>query len=170
MLRSRNSSSALRQRRSLASRFTCRQRRILPSSMPLNPTLVRPGNPLWALSPSGLWIAMPLVALTYASVAALCLAVAISPGYASALWPPAGIALAAWLAYGGRIWPGILLGAAVANLGVGGTTGPVGFAIGAGDPAPAALARLLVPPFLSPLNPLQQTPAGLGVLAPPFRA
>ncbi len=92
---------------------------------------------------------MPLVALTYASVAALCLAVAISPGYASALWPPAGIALAAWLAYGGRIWPGILLGAAIANLGVGGTTVPVAFAIGAGNAAEAALAGLLIRRFIA---------------------
>src|SRR5258706_15550104 len=59
-------------------------------------------SPLWALSQVKLWIAISLVALTYASVAALCLAVAIPPGYASALWPPAGIALVAWLAYGGR--------------------------------------------------------------------
>jgi integral membrane sensor domain MASE1/DNA-binding CsgD family transcriptional regulator len=101
-------------------------------------------SPLWALSQVELWIAISLVALTYASVAALCLAVAIPPGYASALWPPAGIALAAWLAYGGRIWPGILLGAVLANLGVSGTSLPVALAIGAGNAAEAALAGLLI--------------------------
>lgn len=108
------------------------------------PALAREAAPLWTLTRSGLWIAIPLVALTYAGVAALSLLVAIPPGYASALWPPAGIALAAWLAYGGRIWPGILLGAAMANLGVSGTTVPVALAIGAGNAAEAALAGLLI--------------------------
>src|SRR5258706_8026754 len=106
-------------------------------------------SPLWALSQVKLWIAISLVALTYASVAALCLAVAIPPGYASALWPPAGIALVAWLAYGGRIWPGILLGALLANLGVSGTTLPVALAIGAGNAAEAALAGMLIRHFMA---------------------
>lgn len=35
---------------------------------------------------------------------------AIPPGYVSPFWPPAGIALAAVLWAGGRVWPGILLG------------------------------------------------------------
>jgi diguanylate cyclase (GGDEF)-like protein len=43
---------------------------------------------------------------------------AIPPGYATAVWPPSGIALAAALLLGRRIWPGIWLGAAVANLAV----------------------------------------------------
>lgn len=35
---------------------------------------------------------------------------AIPPGYASPLWPPAGIALSGLLLIGGSTWPGILLG------------------------------------------------------------
>lgn len=113
------------------------------------PGIARLGNPLWSLTRPGYWIAIPLVALTYACVAAMSLMVAIPPGYASALWPPAGIALATWLAFGGRIWPGILLGAAIANLGVNGTTVPVAMAIGAGNAAEAAVAGLLIRRFIA---------------------
>lgn len=35
---------------------------------------------------------------------------AVPPGYASPLWPPAGIALAALLIWGRQLWPGVLLG------------------------------------------------------------
>jgi len=99
---------------------------------------------LWPLSSRANWIALPLVAAAYFAAAGISLALAIPPGYASAVWPPAGIALAAWLAFGGRIWPGIMLGAALANLGVMGTPVWVALAIGAGNAAEAALAGLLI--------------------------
>lgn len=41
---------------------------------------------------------------------------AIPPGYATAIWPPSGIALAGILLYGYRVWPGILLGSFLVNL------------------------------------------------------
>ncbi len=41
---------------------------------------------------------------------------AIPPGYATAIWPPSGIALAGILLYGYRVWPGILLGSLLVNL------------------------------------------------------
>ncbi len=103
---------------------------------------------LWPLHRKGYWIAIPLVALAYSGVASVSLMLAIPPGYASAVWPPAGIALAAWLAFGGRIWPGIFLGAALANLGVMGTTPVVAMAIGLGNAAEAAVAGLLVRRFV----------------------
>src|SRR5258706_11580765 len=109
-------------------------------SVPLAPRDAR----LWPLATPGYWLAIPLVALAYASTAAVSLLFAIPPGYASALWPPAGIALAAWLAFGPRVWPGILLGAALANLGVIGTTPTVAFAIGLGNTAEAAIAGFLL--------------------------
>lgn len=40
---------------------------------------------------------------------------AIPPGYATAIWPPSGIALAGVLIYGYRVWPGILLGSFLVN-------------------------------------------------------
>lgn len=42
--------------------------------------------------------------------------VAIPPGYATVIWPPGGIMLAALLMYGRRVWPGVLLGAFLLNL------------------------------------------------------
>ena len=56
------------------------------------------------------------VAAIYLLAAKLSLLLAIPPGYATPVWPPSGIALAAALALGSRIWPGIWLGAALANL------------------------------------------------------
>lgn len=99
---------------------------------------------LWPIGAAGYLIAIPLVALAYAGAASISLALAIPPGYASAVWPPAGIALAAWLAFGPRIWPGILLGATLANLGVAGTPPAVALAIGIGNTAEAAVAGLLL--------------------------
>jgi integral membrane sensor domain MASE1 len=40
--------------------------------------------------------------------------IAVPPGYASPLWPPAGIALTALLIWGRQLWPGVLVGA-IAN-------------------------------------------------------
>lgn len=103
---------------------------------------------LWPLSAPAYWVAIPLVAIAYAGVAAISLALAIPPGYASAVWPPAGMALAAWLAFGGRIWPGVLLGAAIANFGIIGTPMSVALAIGAGNAAEAVVAGLLMQRFV----------------------
>jgi integral membrane sensor domain MASE1/DNA-binding CsgD family transcriptional regulator len=107
-----------------------------------------PAAQLWPLSRVGYWIAIPAVAVAYLGVASISLMLAIPPGYASAIWPPAGIALAAWLAFGPRIWPGIWLGAAAANLGVMGTPVLTALSIGAGNAAEAALAGMLVTRFV----------------------
>ncbi len=68
--------------------------------------------------PAGPW-AQALVALgtalAYAAVGALALMLAGSPGYASPLYPSAGIALAAVLTYGRAALPGVLLGAFTVN-------------------------------------------------------
>jgi integral membrane sensor domain MASE1 len=57
-----------------------------------------------------------MLAAVYFAAAKASLLLAIPPGYATAVWPPAGIALAVLLARGDRLWPGIWLGAALANL------------------------------------------------------
>ena len=41
--------------------------------------------------------------------------VAPPPGIATVVWPPSGIALAALLIMGNRVWPGVWLGAFLAN-------------------------------------------------------
>src|ERR1700704_7056719 len=57
-----------------------------------------------------------LLAGLYFATAKLSLLLAIPPGYATAVWPPSGLALAAVLLAGNRAWPGIWLGAAFANI------------------------------------------------------
>src|SRR5258708_3965064 len=57
-----------------------------------------------------------LLAAGYFSAAKVALLVAIPPGYATAVWPPSGIALASVLLLGYRIWPGIWLGASLVNI------------------------------------------------------
>lgn len=56
-----------------------------------------------------------VVALAYYTGGQLGLLLAIPPGYASAFWPPSGIALAAVLIWGNRIWPGIALASLLVN-------------------------------------------------------
>ena len=43
---------------------------------------------------------------------------AIPPGYATAIWPPSGIAVAALLIGGGRLWPAVWAGSFLANIGI----------------------------------------------------
>jgi len=50
------------------------------------------------------------VAVGYFCLGLLGLQLAVPPSQAGAVWPPAGIALAAMLLYGPRIWPGIFIG------------------------------------------------------------
>ena len=57
-----------------------------------------------------------VLAAAYFAAAKVCLPVAIPPGYASAIWPPSGIALAALLLGGTRLWPGVWIGSLAANL------------------------------------------------------
>jgi PAS domain S-box-containing protein len=62
------------------------------------------------------WLWTVLLASVYFSVAKASLVLAIPPGYATAVWPPSGIALAALLMLGSRYWPGVWAGAAIVNL------------------------------------------------------
>jgi signal transduction histidine kinase len=59
-----------------------------------------------------------LLAAIYFGAARFALLLAIPPGYATALWPPSGIALAALLVLGPRLWPGVWLGSLLANLSI----------------------------------------------------
>ncbi|MBV9360088.1 MAG: MASE1 domain-containing protein [Betaproteobacteria bacterium] len=62
-----------------------------------------------------------LLAVVYFAAAKVSLLVAIPPGYATAIWPPSGIALAALLLWGIPLWPGAWIGSFAANLMVGGS-------------------------------------------------
>lgn len=57
------------------------------------------------------------VAAVYFISGRLGLLLAIPPGYATAVWPASGIALAAVLHFGFRVWPGIWLGSFMINVG-----------------------------------------------------
>ena len=59
------------------------------------------------------------VAVAYAVTGKLSLLFAIPPGYATAIWPPSGIALAAVLLIGYRVWPGVLFGSILINVSTG---------------------------------------------------
>ncbi|MFC4159433.1 CHASE domain-containing protein [Chitinimonas lacunae] len=59
-----------------------------------------------------------LIAAAYYLTGRLGLLLAIPPGYATAVWPPSGIALAALLLGGYRYWPAVLVGSLLLNFGV----------------------------------------------------
>ena len=56
------------------------------------------------------------LAAAYFGAAKLAVLVAIPPGYATAIWPGSGIAVAALLLAGNRLWPGVWIGSVAANL------------------------------------------------------
>lgn len=64
--------------------------------------------------PAARWLV--LLAAIYFAAAKVGLALAVIHPSASAVWPPAGIALAAFLLGGPRVWPAIAIGAFFANL------------------------------------------------------
>ena len=66
------------------------------------------------LHPRTLVLTLGLAAV-YFGAAKLGLSLAVMAEQVSAVWPPTGVALAALLIYGYQIWPGILLGAFLAN-------------------------------------------------------
>lgn len=61
---------------------------------------------------------LAILALAYFAAAKASLVFALPPGYATAVWLPSGIAVAAVVLWGARCWPGLWLGAALANFSV----------------------------------------------------
>ena len=100
-----------------------------------------------------------LVAVAYFVLGRFGLLLAIPPGYASPVWPPAGMALAAVLLWGYRCWPGVLIGSFLVNLTIGLNTDGlsqvvestgVAFLIGAGAAAQAVGSVWLILRFTQP--------------------
>jgi integral membrane sensor domain MASE1 len=56
-----------------------------------------------------------LLAAVYAGSGYIGLLIAVPPSNVSAIWPPAGIALAAALLWGRQVWPGVALGALITH-------------------------------------------------------
>ncbi len=88
----------------------------------------------------------------------------------TAVWPPAGIAVAAVLLFGSRVWPGIAAGALAANV-INGSPLPVAMAITVGNTvaplvAGMTLRRLDVRPSLARLrDTVSLVVAGMGAMA-----
>jgi len=83
------------------------------------------------------------LAVAYWLVAKLSLLLAIPPGYAAAVWPASGIALAGLLMLGTRAWPGVWAGSLAANLGVESSV-PISLLVATGSALQAAAAAALV--------------------------
>src|SRR5262245_48000349 len=77
-------------------------------------------------------LVMLVLAAIYFIVGKLGLGLASVHPSATAVWPPTGISLVAFLMLGYRIWPGIFLGALVVNLTTAGSL-PVCLGIAAGN-------------------------------------
>ena len=95
-------------------------------------------------------------ALAYAVVGWLSLLLALPPGYASPLYPSAGIALAAVITYGRIAMPGVLLGSFLVNVVLSASRGQLDApalllpaVIGAGAALQAALGATLVHRFVA---------------------
>lgn len=69
-------------------------------------------------------IQIVLLAAAYFVTGKLGTYLAIPPGYATAIWPPSGIALAGVLIFGYRVWPAILLGSVLVNFSISLTSAP----------------------------------------------
>jgi len=63
-----------------------------------------------------MWLTTLLLSVAYIGTGKLCLLLAISPGYASAIFPPAGVAVGAAFIVGRRAYPGVFLGSMLLNL------------------------------------------------------
>jgi integral membrane sensor domain MASE1 len=90
--------------------------------------------------------AIAILTVVYFAAGKLGLSMAFVHPSATAVWPPAGIALAALLIFGYEVWPGILLGAFLVNLT---TAGSIATSIGiaTGNTLEALLGAWLVSRF-----------------------
>ena len=108
-----------------------------------------------ARSRAAAWLVALTTAAAYALVGGIGLLLAGPPGYASPLYPSAGIALAATLTYGRSALPGVLIGAFTVNAALGLLGAQTGLAllglpllIGAGATLQAALGAALIRRFV----------------------
>jgi PAS domain S-box-containing protein len=105
-----------------------------------------------------------LLAAAYFAAAKLALLIAIPPGYATPVWPPSGIALAAMLLVGGRVWPGVWLGATLVNLTVE-TSLAAALMIGTGNTLEAVAGAALIRRFCGDFRCFERGEEVLGFVA-----
>ncbi len=83
------------------------------------------------------------LALVYVLAARMGLELGTISGFATLVWPPTGIAIAALLLGGYRLWPGVFIGALIANVWNGAPI-PVGLGIAAGNTLESVAAVYLL--------------------------
>jgi signal transduction histidine kinase len=94
-------------------------------------------------SPGALALAAAVVAVAYFAGARLGLRLAFGNENVTAVWPPTGIAVAGLVLLGRRVWPGVVVGAFLANL-TNGASVPTSIGITVGNTlAPVLAASLL---------------------------
>ncbi len=81
----------------------------------------RESAPINEIVHSDRWVRISILAAAYTLTGIVGLSLAIPPGYATAVWPPSGIALAGLLLWGSRVWPGIVAGSLLVNIAVAAT-------------------------------------------------
>src|SRR5262249_28981944 len=96
-----------------------------------------------------------ILAVAYGIAAKLGLRLAFVHASATAVWPPTGIALAALLVGGYRVWPSILLGAFVVNVTTAGSVA-TSLGIALGNTFEAILGAYLVKRFANGLRTLDR--------------
>jgi signal transduction histidine kinase len=84
--------------------------------------------------------------------------------FATLVWPPTGISLAALLLFGYNLWPGVMLGAFVVNL-LTGAPIPVAVAIALGNTLEALLGSYLLQRFVGFRPTLERLRDALGLIA-----
>ncbi len=84
-------------------------------------------------------VAIGALAVVYVVAARAGLMMDAVGGFATLVWPPSGLALAALLIFGTGLWPGVFVGAVLANLLIG-APAPVALGIGVGNTLEAVLA------------------------------
>ena len=105
-----------------------------------------------------------LLAVAYFAAAKLSLVLAIPPGYATPVWPSSGIALAALLLLGNRVWPGVWLGAMLVNLTVE-TSAVASLLIGTGNTLEAVAGAALIRRFRRDFRSFERGEEVLGFVA-----
>src|SRR5436309_15788488 len=95
------------------------------------------------LRPSKNLVVVAALAAVYVIAGKLGLMLAFVHVSATAVWPPTGIALAAFLLLGYRVWPGVLIGAFLANITTAGSAA-TSVGIAAGNSLEGLVAAYLV--------------------------
>jgi len=109
------------------------------------------------------WLTLLAVGIGYFIACKPALFMAVVNPSASAVWPGTGIAIAAMLVFGYRVWPAILIAAFVVNLTTAGTAATAS-GIAAGNTLEAVVGTWLIDRFASGRRCLDRLGLALAVL------